>query len=195
MAKRQPIKALTLTPDAIAAESKRQAAAKRASRKALRESTRSDVAPKSHSAPVAPVGPRDHGEDNLAAARAEAAATGMTFEEACESMGISPETGNVPEVKTGYTGPMLILREKAKNYVRGIHCGDDLASILDGLTREQVITTLIRAMKLEGNPYLALNPGQQSMNLRNKARGQLKNGFIKTSDIAAIANQVKGEAK
>ena len=40
-------------------------------------------------------------------------------------------------------------------------------------------------MKLHGNPYAHLNPGQQSMNLRNKARAQLKAGLLKLADVEA----------
>lgn len=84
--------------------------------------------------------------------------------------------------KLGYTGPMLALRERAK---RGIYkkaangqpsCGDEVAQILGALVPAQIIRACILALNLEGNPYLHLNIGQQSMNLRNKLRGALDRG-------------------
>lgn len=93
-----------------------------------------------------------------------------------------------------YDGPMLILREKAKTYVKaanGILCnGDRLAEICGKYSREVVVDRLGKLLLAKGltsdvNPYAHLNPGQQSMNLRNKARGALKNGFITLADIKA----------
>lgn len=84
--------------------------------------------------------------------------------------------------KVVYTGPMLALRERAK---RGVYkkaangqpsCGDEVATILGGLKPEYVIRACIVALALPGNPYLHLNIGQQSMNLRNKLRGALIRG-------------------
>lgn len=93
-------------------------------------------------------------------------------------------------VKPGsYQGPMLALRAASQHYVKGAngnpHCNDWLAASLAGLTRDQVVTCLIAAMKLPGNPYLLLNPGQQSMNLRNKARGMAKAGTLTQADLDA----------
>ncbi len=93
-----------------------------------------------------------------------------------------------------YFGPMLALKTARLTYVKaanGIQCnGDEMALTLGALNREQVVAVLIAAMKLEGNPYTHLNPGQQSMNLRNKARAQVKNGLIKLADIAAAVAAV-----
>lgn len=95
--------------------------------------------------------------------------------------------GKVREQK--YFGPMLALREAQARYIKpanGILCnGDELAMLLGDLKREDVVRVLIKAMKLEGNPYLHLNPGQQSMNLRNKARQQIKNGFLTLAAVKA----------
>lgn len=82
----------------------------------------------------------------------------------------------------GYSGPMLALRERAK---RGLYakqangqpaCGDEIAALLGVLPPALVIRACISAMALPGNPYLHLNIGQQSMNLRNKLRGAMKRG-------------------
>lgn len=84
--------------------------------------------------------------------------------------------------KQTYIGPMLALREAAKRgaYKKAANgqpsCGDDIATILGVLKPEYVIRACIVAMALPGNPYLHLNIGQQSMNLRNKLRGALKRG-------------------
>jgi hypothetical protein len=96
---------------------------------------------------------------------------------------------------TGYTGPMLALREAAKTYVTGKngnpHCGDWMAIALDGLTREEVVTRLGALLFAKGittsvNPYIGLNPGQQSMNLRNKARGAWNKSLLTAADLATI---------
>jgi hypothetical protein len=97
--------------------------------------------------------------------------------------------------KARYDGPMLALRKAAKHYVKGAngnpHCGDFLATALDGLTREQVVERLGKLLFAKGittsvNPYTALNPGQQSMNLRNKARGAYLKGLLKDADLATL---------
>jgi len=129
--------------------------------------------------------------DNLHAARLEAEALGVCFLTACESMGVNPETGAPvePEGKQRYSGPMLALVAARKAYTKAANgnpcCADGLAAMCGAYPREVVVAGLIVALKLPGNPYLALNPGQQSMNLRNKARHALKSGFIQPSEIAA----------
>jgi hypothetical protein len=101
-----------------------------------------------------------------------------------------------PESKAKYSGPMLALRAAAKNYHRGSngnpHCGDVLASALSGLDREQVVEVLIYALQLEGNPYAHLNAGQQSMNLRNRARQAMKKGSLQTADIELAVHEITG---
>jgi len=83
---------------------------------------------------------------------------------------------------TGYTGPMLALRERLQQgaYQKAPNgqpcCGDPIAIALGVLTPAQVIRACIIAMNLPGNPYVHLNIGQQSMNLRNKLRGCMKRG-------------------
>lgn len=134
---------------------------------------------------------------NLAAAREEAKVLGVSFEAACESMGIDPSTGH-PTVNDstpilGYSGPMLALRERSKagHYVKGTngnpHCGDAVADALQVLSRERVVHVCIKLLNLEGNPYLHLNPGQQSMNLRNKLRHAVKNGFVSADAVRKTA--------
>ena len=84
---------------------------------------------------------------------------------------------------TGYQGPMRALRDRVKAgaYVKAANgqpsCGDEVARILGALEPIEVIRACLTAMDIT-NPYGHLNVGQQSMNLRNKLRGQLKRGEI-----------------
>jgi hypothetical protein len=94
----------------------------------------------------------------------------------------TPNTGLPGTAKPRYNGPMLALRRAAVNYVKpanGNPCnGDELATLLGELPRERVVRVLLGALGLSHNPYVHLNPGQQSMNLRNKARHAVKDGLI-----------------
>lgn len=94
--------------------------------------------------------------------------------------------------KAQYVGPMLALRSAAKTYVKGAngnpHCNDPVAALLAGVSREATVLALGSLLFVKGvttsvNPYSKLNPGQQSMNLRNKLRGAMKNGFVTLEDI------------
>lgn len=128
---------------------------------------------------------------NLKALKAEMDATGMSLEEAAESMGVNPETGAPvePEGKRRYDGPMLALVAARKAYTKaanGVLCnGSPLAMLCGQYSRPVVVAALVDALKLPGNPYLQLNPGQQSMNLRNKARHQISAGFLSMGEIEA----------
>lgn len=134
----------------------------------------------------------------LSMAKADAEATGVTLEAMLAEMGIDAEGFPLVEEKQRYDGPMLALVSARKHYIKapnGILCnGDGLATALGALTREQVCAVLIKAMGLGSNPYLHLNPGQQSMNLRNKARQQLIKGQLSMAVIAAAINQVTPKA-
>lgn len=182
---RQPIKALNKTAEAIVKNAQAEKTRKRESKKALRESLKPEQPAKS----VKPVT-----EKTAEQRQAEQEAYIAALRVDAEALGVDPDTyiaeqlaGTERESTAKYTGPMLALRDAAKHYVTGKngnpHNNDALAQALDGLSREEVVTTLIKAMKLESNPYLHLNPGQQSMNLRNKARGQIKNGFLTIEEI------------
>lgn len=107
-----------------------------------------------------------------------------------------PETGDVlngdgskfiqqdaPAIPTtGYQGPMRALRDRVKAgaYTKAANgqpsCGDAIAQALGHLEPAEVIRACIIAMNLAANPYVHLNIGQQSMNLRNKLRGMMKRG-------------------
>lgn len=96
----------------------------------------------------------------------------------------APAPANVALPTGGYQGPMRSLRERLKQgaYKKMPNgqpaCGDNVATILGSLEPAEVVKALMVAMDLDANPYAHLNIGQQSMNLRNKMRGQMKRGEL-----------------
>lgn len=127
----------------------------------------------------------------LVTAQADADATGVTLEEMLAEMGIDAEGAPLvtERSKLPYDGPMVALKAARRSYVKaanGIQCnGDGLATLCGARTREQTVRALIAAMGLGSNPYTHLNPGQQSMNLRNKARHQVNIGILTFAQIEA----------
>jgi hypothetical protein len=192
--RRAPVKSLNQTSEQVARAAAADKARKAESKRALRTATKpATVKPEVVTLPVAPV--VDRSTDNLKAAKIEAVALSVSFEAACESMGISPVTGQPVDAKPNkhvYTGPMLALRERSKAgaYVKGAngnpHCNDAIAQAFAALTREQVVAACLQLLDLSYNPYTSLNPGQQSMNLRNKLRHQYKNGMVSASRLAQV---------
>jgi hypothetical protein len=192
--RRAPVKSLNQTSEQVARAAAADKARKAESKRALRAATKpATVKPEVVTSPVAPVA--DRSTDNLKAAKIEAVALSVSFEAACESMGISPVTGQPVDAKPNkhvYTGPMLALRERSKAgaYVKGAngnpHCNDAIAQAFAALTREQVVAACLQLLDLSYNPYTSLNPGQQSMNLRNKLRHQYKNGMVSASRLAQV---------
>jgi len=87
-------------------------------------------------------------------------------------------------------------RQKAGVYVRGsdghLRCDDQLAKLLDPLNHEQTVEVLLSVTGTQGNPYEHLNAGQQSMSLRNKARGMLRNGQITLTQVKQAVKRVRG---
>lgn len=174
---RQPVKPLSLSPEQIVAQTKVEAKRKRASKKALRDAAapaKPRVAEKTQSQRQA-----EH-EAYVAALRVDAQALGVDPDE------YVAQQLDVP-TKAKYSGPMLALREAVVRYIKAPNgqpcCGDDLAQICGDYTREQVVVGLIAALELPGNPYIHLNPGQQSMNLRNRARVALKTGRVSIAQV------------
>ena len=100
-----------------------------------------------------------------------------------------------PDGTRKYIGSMLALADRVKEgaYVKGVtgqlRSNDDLAQILDGVTPNGVIQTAKAVLALEMNPYSHLNVGQQSMNLRNKMRGALRNGVITLDAIRTYVGE------
>ncbi len=92
-----------------------------------------------------------------------------------------------------YTGSMLALADRVKQgvYIKGatgqLRSNDELAQALDGISPTDVIRIGLDVLKIEDNPYVKLNVGQQSMNLRNRMRGAIKK---ETLTIAAITEYV-----
>lgn len=92
-----------------------------------------------------------------------------------------------------YTGSMLALADRVKQgvYVKGstgqLRSNDELAQALDGIGPDDVIRIGLDVLKIEDNPYVKLNVGQQSMNLRNRMRGAIKK---ETLTIATIQDYI-----
>lgn len=207
---RQAVKPLNLDSKTVSRAAQADADRKAESKAALRKAAAAAKHATPDPAPV-PV-PREtdeaaearHAEERanaLKTAREDAEATGVTFEAMCEEMGIDSTTGApaAPEGKPGYDGPMVALKTARTHYVKaanGILCnGDPLAQVCGAFARDVTVRALMIAMKLESNPYAHLNPGQQSMNLRNKARGMLKAGTLKIEDVkAAYTSLIKPAA-
>jgi len=179
---RQPIKALNKSPEAVAANTKADAERKKASKKALRQHLAhdGDKKPKAAPKPKSDADRQAEHEAYLAALRVDAAA-----------LGVDPDAyiaeQLTPVATSGYTGPMLALRRAAKNYVKATNgqpcCGDELAQVCGAHSREEVVAALLQVLGFGSNPYTHLNAGQQSMNLRNKARAAIKNGTIQIADV------------
>ena len=182
---RQPVKALTLSPETVANAAKADAARKKASKKALRES----LEPTKPTTPTKPTpAPARIKSDEKKAAERAAYIEALRID--AEALGVDPDTyiaEQLAEAKTGYVGPMLALRRAVVNYVKAPNgqpcCGDELARICGEYSRETVVVALIAVLGLDHNPYAHLNPGQQSMNLRNKARAALKGGALTIDQI------------
>lgn len=92
-----------------------------------------------------------------------------------------------------YTGSMLALADRVKQgvYVKGstgqLRSNDELAQTLDGVSPTDVVRIGLDLLKFEDNPYVKLNIGQQSMNLRNRMRGAIKK---ETLTIAAVKEYI-----
>jgi hypothetical protein len=195
MATRTKIRPVNKSTAAVAADAAADRVRKAASKAALKAAKAGVASEQPASTQPAPVEPKvDHEAQDranaLATARADAEATGVTFEAMCADMGIDPATGAPAVVeKQQYCGPMVALKTARLSYVaakNGILCnGDRLALVCGEHSREDTVAALIKALKLEGNPYRHLNPGQQSMNLRNKARHALKDGMLTMAEIEA----------
>lgn len=91
--------------------------------------------------------------------------------------------GDKPPRERTYVGSMLALadRVKAGQYVKGtngqLRSNDEVAQALDSVPAKKVVPLLLEVLKMP-NIYAAkgLNYGQQSMNLRNRLRGALRQG-------------------
>lgn len=134
-------------------------------------------------------------EANIDAAYREIASRDAQGEDV-STLTVSPDTAAIEApAPTGYTGPMLALRERAKQgqYKKAVNgqpsCGDEVATILGSLKPEQVIRACVIALNLPGNPYTHLNIGQQSMNLRNKLRGAMKRGEFGMGVVTEAAEE------
>lgn len=209
MARRQPIKPVNVSAETVATQAATEKARKAASRKALRASkteqqqaerefTHGTLDTAALDEAIAETSQRNDDyeaqrhHDNLVAAQVEATATGMTLQEACESMGIDPATGApVESEKRRYQGPMLALVRARQSYRKGAngnpHTNDAIGEAFSHLDRETVVNLCLRLMSMQTNPYEHLNPGQQSMNLRNKLRQMVRNKMLPVDHVVREA--------
>lgn len=198
--KRAPVKTVNKTASAVAKNAAAEKARKAASKAALKADSKEskDLARTIHATSVS----RETPDAAALQAKADAdhAAYVKTLREDAAALGVDPEAyiaEQLTPVKTKYNGPMLALKTARKAYVKaanGIQCnGDDLAIMCGQYPRETVVKGLIQALGLPGNPYLSLNPGQQSMNLRNKARHALKAGLVTSDHVALCLKAAAGK--
>lgn len=141
----------------------------------------------------------DEAEDALRAQRVDFDALfeagsilpGTSFADYLLSQGFNADgtPSKAHNAKTPYSGPMCALKTARRTYVKaanGILCnGSPLAMLCGQYSRDVVVAALIDALKLPGNPYLLLNPGQQSMNLRNKARHAINELRLSIAEVEA----------
>lgn len=205
---RQPVKALNKSTAAIQADAAAEKARKAASRKALRDAKKQQAEAAAIDAELEQADKADTKEvlANIDAAEQERKqaendaaykqALRVDYDALIESGELDASTTfeaylaeqtATPE-KQRYSGPMLALVSARRSYVKadnGILCnGDALATLCGMYKREVVCKGLVQALGLGGNPYLALNEGQQSMNLRNRTRHALKNGTVTMVQVA-----------
>lgn len=87
------------------------------------------------------------------------------------------------------TSPMAILRDAKKRYVKSAtgqyRTADELGEVLDAVPADRIVPLVLEVLDLPGNPYLFLNRGQQSMNLRNKLRFAIKKGTVTLEQVVA----------
>jgi len=90
-------------------------------------------------------------------------------------------------------GPMAALRDAKKRYVKSatgqFRTADELGEILDAVPPDRIVDLMIEVLGLQGNPYLFLNRGQQSMNLRNKLRFAIKKGTVSLAAVAGARDR------
>lgn len=196
--KRAPVKTVNKTASAVAKNAAAEKARKAASKAALKAADPKELAKVAVSLEKQASQPSP--EALKAKVDADHAAYLQTLREDAAALGVDPEAyiaEQLAPVKTKYNGPMLALKTARKAYVKaanGIQCnGDDLAIMCGQYPRETVVKGLIQALGLPGNPYPSLNPGQQSMNLRNKARHALKAGLVTSAHVALCLKAAAGK--
>lgn len=211
--KRAPVKTVNKTASAVAKNAAAEKARKAASKAALKAADPKELAKAEASQPTPEALKAKADADHAAylqTLREDAHATWFASLDAVQQEEVNNGERSIPDgyadayiteqltpVKAKYTGPMLALKTARKAYVKaanGIQCnGDDLAMMCGQYPRETVVKGLIQALGLPGNPYLSLNPGQQSMNLRNKARHALKAGLVTSAHVALCLKAAAGK--
>lgn len=130
-----------------------------------------------------------------AAAERKTAAEAKAKERAEAAAKRAEERANRPARERTYTGSMTTLADRvaAGQYVKGkngqLRSSDEVALALEIVPAKQVVPVVLNILGLTTNPYVHLNYGQQSMNLRNKLRGAIKAGTkIGEGDDAPVIN-------
>jgi len=194
---------------------KAKAAAKRAAKAAAKEAEDALIRAAADLAVAEKQAKRDlaaEQEAYLAALRVDAEALGLTGDAidayVAEQQQTAPdEDPAAPTVKKTrertYFGPMLALVEASKTYVKaknGILCNGDVLAMTCGAYPREVVVAGLTTLCNEvfpgfGTPYSHLNPGQQSMNLRNKTRHAYKEGMTSLAAIEAALQSAWEDAK
>ena len=82
---------------------------------------------------------------------------------------------------------MYALRHAKARYVKGQnghhHAPDAIGNMFTAVSPEDVVTITMKLLGHEDNLYAKLNPGQQSMNYRNRLRTAVKKGQVTVEQI------------
>lgn len=171
----QEVQAVTDHSDQKAVKAAEREAAK-AAREAAKQAAAAEKRAKAEARTQAQVA-KEAEKQAKAQARADAKAAKEAAAAAAEQSGV-------------YAGSMLALRDARTRYVKAMNgrlrSTDDIATVFDAVEPQDVVTIALEALQLEHNPYLRLNIGQQSMNLRNRLRGALKKGIVTLDAIRQI---------
>lgn len=136
-------------------------------------------------------------KDRIAAEKKAAADKAKAEKAEAKAKERAEREARLAELGKNYKGTMLALADKVQTgeYVKGLNgqlrSNNELAIALDGIHPNDVIMICLDLLKLEDNPYVKLNTGQQSMNLRNRLRGQIKKDVITMGDVNAYIERNK----
>ena len=130
-------------------------------------------------------------DDAKAAMRAKALAE--RDDAKAEKVAARIAAGGAASVQVGMADA-LRQRVIAGSYVKGsngqMRTTDALAIVLEVVSVPNMVPLLKEVLGLVENPYPQLNQGQQSMNLRNKLRHAIRNGFVTPDALVGITADV-----
>ena len=102
------------------------------------------------------------------------------------------EEAKAERAESASAGGMASLADRIKSgaYVKGangqLRSNDDVAIALESVAPKRTVELLLNVLGLSENPYENLNYGQQSMNLRNRLRGAVRNGKVSLDTLREI---------